>query len=132
MTNYAFEYLLRNVSRSHPGSGSYIARVHDSILRRTLRGEKYLKLYSYHYLINGFSILVTPQQVYYQLVFVVIIHYNVVMMIMLVKARMMLSLLDSFLFPFFFLFFIFFGNVLKVRFNIFYCYFCFIHCIVAH
>ncbi|KAJ0016438.1 hypothetical protein Pint_11438 [Pistacia integerrima] len=52
----------RNASRSHPSPGSYISRVHDSILRKTLRGEKYLKLYSYHYLINGFSVLVTPQQ----------------------------------------------------------------------
>ncbi|KAH9747584.1 subtilisin-like protease SBT2.2 [Citrus sinensis] len=37
-------------------------RVHDSILRRAFKGEKYLKLYSYHYLINGFSVFVTPQQ----------------------------------------------------------------------
>ncbi|XP_050223650.1 subtilisin-like protease SBT2.3 [Mercurialis annua] len=49
-------------SSSHGSPGSYIARVHDSILRRTLRGEKYLKLYSYHYLINGFAVFVTPQQ----------------------------------------------------------------------
>lgn len=52
----------RNVSISHPRSGYNISRVHDSILRRALKGEKYLKLYSYHYLINGFSVLVTPQQ----------------------------------------------------------------------
>ncbi|TYI26545.1 hypothetical protein ES332_A05G120500v1 [Gossypium tomentosum] len=52
----------RNNSRYHPSSGSYISRVHDSLLRRALRGEKYLKLYSYHYLINGFAVLVTPEQ----------------------------------------------------------------------
>ncbi|KAI6706070.1 hypothetical protein NL676_009032 [Syzygium grande] len=52
----------RNASRSGGSSGSYIARVHDSLLRKVLKGEKYLKLYSYHYLINGFAVLVTPQQ----------------------------------------------------------------------
>ncbi|KAJ6950585.1 hypothetical protein NC651_004304 [Populus alba x Populus x berolinensis] len=52
----------RNDSRSNQRSSSYIARVHDSLLRRVLRGEKYLKLYSYHYLINGFAVLVTPEQ----------------------------------------------------------------------
>ncbi|KAH9795913.1 subtilisin-like protease SBT2.2 [Citrus sinensis] len=52
----------RNVSISHPRSGYNISRVHDSILRRAFKGEKYLKLYSYHYLINGFSVFVTPQQ----------------------------------------------------------------------
>ncbi|GMY38179.1 subtilisin-like protease SBT2.2 [Fagus crenata] len=52
----------RNTSRTGQGYGSRIARVHDSLLRRVLRGEKYLKLYSYHYLINGFAVLVTPQQ----------------------------------------------------------------------
>ncbi|KAA8537090.1 hypothetical protein F0562_029568 [Nyssa sinensis] len=52
-----------NISRNDGRYSSYIARVHDSLLRRVLRGEKYLKLYSYHYLINGFSVLVTPQQV---------------------------------------------------------------------
>ncbi|KAF5729261.1 subtilisin-like protease SBT2.5 [Tripterygium wilfordii] len=53
----------RNTSRTDKRSGSYIARVHDSLLRRVLRGEKYLKLYSYDFLINGFAVLVTPQQV---------------------------------------------------------------------
>lgn len=53
----------RNISRTDPKYGSYIARVHDSLLRRALKGEKYLKLYSYHYLINGFAVLVTPDQV---------------------------------------------------------------------
>lgn len=52
----------RNTSRSGGSSGSYIARVHDSLLKKALKGEKYLKLYSYHYLINGFAVLVTPQQ----------------------------------------------------------------------
>lgn len=53
---------LRNISRSDRHYGSYIARVHDSLLRKALRGERYLKLYSYHYLINGFAVLVTPEQ----------------------------------------------------------------------
>lgn len=52
-----------NVTRRSKSPGSYISRVHDSLLRRVLRGEKYLKVYSYHYLINGFAVLVTPQQV---------------------------------------------------------------------
>ncbi|XP_057479687.1 subtilisin-like protease SBT2.2 isoform X1 [Actinidia eriantha] len=52
----------RNISRGDRHYSSYIARVHDSLLRRVLRGERYLKLYSYHYLINGFSVLVTTQQ----------------------------------------------------------------------
>ncbi|GLU17478.1 hypothetical protein SLE2022_338440 [Rubroshorea leprosula] len=52
----------RNVSKTDRRSSSYISRVHDSLLRRVLRGEKYLKLYSYHYLINGFAVLVTPEQ----------------------------------------------------------------------
>ncbi|XP_059667370.1 subtilisin-like protease SBT2.2 [Cornus florida] len=53
----------RNISRKDRRYGSYVSRVHDSLLRRVLRGERYLKLYSYHYLINGFAVLVTPQQV---------------------------------------------------------------------
>ncbi|XP_074309144.1 subtilisin-like protease SBT2.3 [Silene latifolia] len=52
----------RNVSRSDPHYGSYVARVHDSLLKKVLKGQKYLKLYSYHYLINGFAVLVTPGQ----------------------------------------------------------------------
>ncbi|KAL0363699.1 UNVERIFIED_CONTAM: Subtilisin-like protease SBT2.2 [Sesamum calycinum] len=52
----------RNTSRTGGHHGSYIDRVHDSLLRKALRGEKYLKLYSYCYLINGFAVLVTPQQ----------------------------------------------------------------------
>lgn len=51
-----------NVSRTCSGHGSYIAQVHDSLLKRVFKGEKYLKLYSYHYLINGFAVLVTSQQ----------------------------------------------------------------------
>ncbi|CAL0304868.1 unnamed protein product [Lupinus luteus] len=39
-----------------------VSRVHDSLLKKVLKGEKYLKLYSYHYLINGFAVLVTQQQ----------------------------------------------------------------------
>ncbi|KAE8726734.1 putative ribose-5-phosphate isomerase-like isoform X1 [Hibiscus syriacus] len=30
--------------------------------RRALRGEKYLKLYSYQYLVNGFAVFITPEQ----------------------------------------------------------------------
>ncbi|XVF75004.1 hypothetical protein PTKIN_Ptkin13bG0154500 [Pterospermum kingtungense] len=53
----------RKNSTSHQRSASsYISGAHDSLLRRVLRGEKYLKLYSYHYLINGFAVLVTPEQ----------------------------------------------------------------------
>lgn len=52
----------RNSSRIDRNSASYASRVHDSLLRKVLRGEKYLKLYSYHYLINGFAVLVSPQQ----------------------------------------------------------------------
>ncbi|GJN17528.1 hypothetical protein PR202_gb04604 [Eleusine coracana subsp. coracana] len=42
--------------------GSYLVRLQNSLLKRTLRGEHYLKLYSYRYLINGFAIVITPQQ----------------------------------------------------------------------
>ncbi|KAJ7969229.1 Subtilisin-like protease [Quillaja saponaria] len=52
----------RNISRTDKRYGSYVSRVHDSLLRKALKGQKYLKLYSYHYLINGFSVLVTQQQ----------------------------------------------------------------------
>ncbi|KAE7996009.1 hypothetical protein FH972_000758 [Carpinus fangiana] len=65
LTNDAYNSFLcrfRNNSRTGRSFSSYIARVHDSLLRRALRGEQYLKLYSYHYLINGFAVLVTPQQ----------------------------------------------------------------------
>ncbi|XP_039023478.1 subtilisin-like protease SBT2.2 [Hibiscus syriacus] len=54
-------YKPRNNSRSHQ-RWSYISKIHDSLLRSALGGEKYLKLYSYHYLINGFSVLITLQQ----------------------------------------------------------------------
>ncbi|KAE9461501.1 hypothetical protein C3L33_06612, partial [Rhododendron williamsianum] len=52
----------RSISRRDGHNSSYIARVHDSLLRKVLRGESYLKLYSYHYLINGFAVLVSSQQ----------------------------------------------------------------------
>ncbi|XAR65576.1 Tripeptidyl-peptidase II [Bertholletia excelsa] len=52
----------RNASRRGGQYQSRIAQYHDSLLRKVLRGEKYLKLYSYHYLINGFAVLVTPEQ----------------------------------------------------------------------
>ncbi|KAI4299836.1 hypothetical protein L6164_033260 [Bauhinia variegata] len=51
-----------NTTKSDKRYGTYVARVHDSLLKEVLKGEKYLKLYSYHYLINGFSVLVTQQQ----------------------------------------------------------------------
>ncbi|KAJ8545252.1 hypothetical protein K7X08_017835 [Anisodus acutangulus] len=53
-----------NASHKHAHNASSISRMHDSLLRKVLRGEKYLKLYSYHYLINGFAVLVTPQQAF--------------------------------------------------------------------
>ncbi|KAK1280250.1 Subtilisin-like protease [Acorus gramineus] len=52
----------RNVSTSNRSYGSYVVRYHDSLLKKVLKGESYLKLYSYNYLINGFAVLVTPQQ----------------------------------------------------------------------
>ncbi|XP_042024891.1 subtilisin-like protease SBT2.3 isoform X1 [Salvia splendens] len=54
----------RNTSRTDRGHKPYVDRVHDSLLKRALRGETYLKLYSYRYLINGFAVLVTQQQAY--------------------------------------------------------------------
>ncbi|VFQ83349.1 unnamed protein product [Cuscuta campestris] len=52
-----------NVSRTDRGRrGSRTFRMHNSLLRKVFRGEKYMKLYSYHYLINGFAVLVTPHQ----------------------------------------------------------------------
>ncbi|KAL4586275.1 hypothetical protein LXL04_010911 [Taraxacum kok-saghyz] len=51
-----------NITSKRHHYGSRISRDHDSLLRRVLKGQKYLKLYSYHYLINGFAVLVTPQQ----------------------------------------------------------------------
>ncbi|XP_058722876.1 subtilisin-like protease SBT2.3 [Vicia villosa] len=51
-----------NVTKTDKRYGSYVTRVHDSLLKKVLKGEKYLKLYSYHYLINGFAVLVTQQQ----------------------------------------------------------------------
>ncbi|XP_074580609.1 subtilisin-like protease SBT2.3 [Curcuma longa] len=52
----------RNASRTDTSYSSYLIRLQDSLLRRALRGEKYLKLYSFHYLLNGFAVLITPQQ----------------------------------------------------------------------
>ncbi|ESW31604.1 hypothetical protein PHAVU_002G251800 [Phaseolus vulgaris] len=52
----------QNVTKEDKGYGSYFARVHDSLLNKVFKGEKYLKLYSYHFLINGFAVLVTQQQ----------------------------------------------------------------------
>lgn len=52
----------RNVSRTDKDYGSYIIRLQNSFLKRALKGENYLKIYSYQYLINGFAVLVTQQQ----------------------------------------------------------------------
>ncbi|KAH7661124.1 Tripeptidyl-peptidase II protein [Dioscorea alata] len=41
---------------------SHLIRLQDSLLRKALKGQNYLKLYSYHYLINGFAVLITPTQ----------------------------------------------------------------------
>ncbi|KAK6797127.1 hypothetical protein RDI58_004829 [Solanum bulbocastanum] len=53
-----------HISHKHAHNASSTSRMHNSLLRKVLRGEKYLKLYSYHYLINGFAVLVTPQQAF--------------------------------------------------------------------
>ncbi|CAH8359671.1 unnamed protein product [Eruca vesicaria subsp. sativa] len=57
----------RNISRKRHGRGRpkkppSISQTHDSFLRKTLKGEKYIKLYSYNYLINGFAVFVSSQQ----------------------------------------------------------------------
>ncbi|ESQ39518.1 hypothetical protein EUTSA_v10000774mg [Eutrema salsugineum] len=55
----------RNISRKRHGKSRRppsIAQTHDSFLRKTLKGEKYIKLYSYNYLINGFAVFVSSQQ----------------------------------------------------------------------
>ncbi|ERM99272.1 hypothetical protein AMTRI_Chr02g254020 [Amborella trichopoda] len=52
----------RNGSISDQHYGSYLVRLQDSLLKRVLKGENYLKLYSYHYLINGFAVLLTQPQ----------------------------------------------------------------------
>ncbi|KAF8104392.1 hypothetical protein N665_0172s0025 [Sinapis alba] len=57
----------RNISRKRHGRGRpkrppSIAQTHDSFLRKTLKGEKYIKLYSFNYLINGFAVFVSSQQ----------------------------------------------------------------------
>ncbi|XP_047954341.1 subtilisin-like protease SBT2.3 [Salvia hispanica] len=54
----------RNTAKTNRRHKPYIDRVHDSLLKRALKGETYLKLYSYRYLINGFAVLVTEQQAY--------------------------------------------------------------------
>ncbi|CAH9082348.1 unnamed protein product [Cuscuta europaea] len=50
-----------NVS-SRWSHASHTFRMHNSLLSKVFKGEKYMKLYSYHYLINGFAVLVTPRQ----------------------------------------------------------------------
>ncbi|CAH8275941.1 unnamed protein product [Arabidopsis lyrata] len=54
----------RNISKSRywRSRRSAIAQAHDSLLRNALKGEKYIKLYSFHYLINGFAVFVSSQQ----------------------------------------------------------------------
>jgi len=58
-----FDFRYGNITKTDKRFSSYVTRVHDSLLKKVLKGEKYLKLYSYHYLINGFAVLVTQQQV---------------------------------------------------------------------
>nr|XP_016452769.1 PREDICTED: subtilisin-like protease SBT2.2 [Nicotiana tabacum]XP_018623135.1 LOW QUALITY PROTEIN: subtilisin-like protease SBT2.2 [Nicotiana tomentosiformis] len=53
-----------NISHIDRMNGFYVSQMHDSLLRRALRGEKYLKVCSYHYLINGFAVFVTPLQAF--------------------------------------------------------------------
>ncbi|KAM7254758.1 hypothetical protein ACFE04_019999 [Oxalis oulophora] len=52
----------RSNSTTTTTTSSYISRLHDSLLRRLFRGQRYIKLYSYHYLTNGFAVFLTPQQ----------------------------------------------------------------------
>ncbi|ANM71060.1 Subtilase family protein [Arabidopsis thaliana] len=54
----------RNNSRKRHGKSKIpsVVQSHDSFLRKTLKGEKYIKLYSYHYLINGFALFINSQQ----------------------------------------------------------------------
>ncbi|CAA6657950.1 unnamed protein product [Spirodela intermedia] len=52
----------RNASRPDGSYGKNLIRLHDSLLRRVLKGQNYLKLYSYRYILNGFAVLVTAQQ----------------------------------------------------------------------
>ncbi|CAA7041980.1 unnamed protein product [Microthlaspi erraticum] len=55
----------RNISRKRHGKSKRppsLSQTHDSFLRKTLKGEKYIKLYSYNYLINGFAVFVSSQQ----------------------------------------------------------------------
>nr|CAD1828137.1 unnamed protein product [Ananas comosus var. bracteatus] len=52
----------RNTSTRYTNYKSYLIRLQNSVLRRALRGEHYRKLYGYHYLVNGFAVLITPQQ----------------------------------------------------------------------
>ncbi|VAH64389.1 unnamed protein product [Triticum turgidum subsp. durum] len=57
--------ILRKPRHASPKSmnyGSLLVRLQNSLLKKTLRGEQYTKLYSYHYLINGFAVVLTPQQ----------------------------------------------------------------------
>nr|CAD1841479.1 unnamed protein product [Ananas comosus var. bracteatus] len=49
-------------STAYSDYSSYLVRLQNSLLKKALKGELYLKLYSYHYLINGFAVLITPQQ----------------------------------------------------------------------
>ncbi|CAN8267578.1 unnamed protein product [Cochlearia groenlandica] len=55
----------RNTSKKSHGKSKRpqsISQTHDSFLRKTLKGGKYIKLYSYNYLINGFAIFLSSQQ----------------------------------------------------------------------
>ncbi|KAH1238730.1 Beta-glucosidase 11 [Glycine max] len=50
------DFMYDNITKTDKRYGSYISRVPDSLLKKVLNGEKYLKLYSYHYLIKFYSL----------------------------------------------------------------------------
>ncbi|KAJ0980444.1 hypothetical protein J5N97_008699 [Dioscorea zingiberensis] len=52
----------RDICKTDKSYSSQMIRLQDSLLRKALKGQNYLKLYSYHYLINGFAVLITPTQ----------------------------------------------------------------------
>ncbi|KAH1255224.1 Cyanogenic beta-glucosidase [Glycine max] len=50
------DFMYGNITKTDKRYGSYISWVPDSLLKKVLNGEKYLKLYSYHYLIKFYSL----------------------------------------------------------------------------
>ncbi|PPS00632.1 hypothetical protein GOBAR_AA20044 [Gossypium barbadense] len=71
---FCFGLVLNTLSQENSDSDVYIVTLKQAPLShsyqgfnndstsKALKGEKYRKLYSYRYLINGFSVLITPQQ----------------------------------------------------------------------